>query len=257
MKFLTAAVVGAAILVGGCASIDGMVGDVAGRTIGTAVERRLEGMYAGYTDAALFHMTYIQVFYLGGYGFTTDDFEEGQGATWRITSENGDTGTVTAERALLERREGGLSWWYLTYTPEGENSLEYEVLLDREMQAREMYLRDPETGEIRHHVFDTAFEEEELPEDEYYAETVHVRDWDQYRRDRVTITVGAGTFETDLLVNTITEEESGDTMEYRWWVTEEVPGDLVQYEFEDLQEGDLLRGELMAIRRDYRSTLRR
>lgn len=257
MKFVTALVVGAAILVGGCAGIDGMVGDVAGRTIGTAVERRLEGMYAGYTDAALFHMTFIQVFYLGGYGFATDDFEEGQGATWRITStEQGDTQTYMAERALLERREGGLSWWYLKYTPEGEKALEYEVLLNREMQAQEMYLRDPETGDIRHHVFETGFEEEELPEEGQYAEPVHVRDWDQFRQDRVTITVGAGTFETDLLVNRITEEESGDTMEYRWWVTEEVPGDLVQYEFEDLTEGGILRGELTAIRRDYRSRLR-
>lgn len=265
MKYRIAITVAVVLAVTGCTALDGVVGDVAGRAVGSAVERRIEGMYAGFTDEMLFQLAYTQVFFLGGYGFGTDDFAEGEGATWRITSHEGsERSTVGAERALLERHANGDSWWYLVYTPEDGEKLEYEVLVDRELQAREMYMRDPETGEIRRHEF--AYEEsdsaavseseEALRDEGYRTETVQVRDWDDYQRERVTVSVGAGTFQADLLVHRITDEQSGDTMEYRWWVTEEVPGDLVQYEFEDLKDGSLLQGELVSIRRDYRFRLR-
>jgi hypothetical protein len=265
MRFRIAAVAAVVLAITGCAGLDGVVGDVAGRAVSSAVERRIEGMYAGFTDEMLFQLAYTQVFFLGGYGFGTDDFAEGEGATWRITSRDGsETSTATAERALLEWHANGDGWWYLLYTPEDGETLEYEVLVDREMQAREMYMRDPETGEIRHHEF--AYDEgdpeamseseEALQEEGYRTETVQVRDWDDYRTERVTVRVGAGTFEADLLVHRITDEESGDTMEYRWWVTEDVPGDLVQYEFEDLKDGGVLHGEMVSIRRDYRFRLR-
>ncbi len=252
---------GAVVLTVGCAGLDGVVGDVAGRAIGTAVEQRFTDMYAGYTDAMLFQLAYTQVFFLGGWGFGTDDFAEGEGATWRIESrEADDTSVVTAERALLQRLDTGDSWWYLVYTPEDGEQLEYEILIDREMAAREMYMRDPETGEVRHHVFDRDDEDweedEALQEEGYSTETVYVDEWEQYRQERVTVSVGAGTYEADLLVHSITDEETGETVEYRWWVTPDVPGDLVQYEFEHLQDGSILHGEMIEIRQNYTFRLR-
>jgi hypothetical protein len=256
-----AALIGAALIASGCTSLDSVVGDLAGRAVGGAVERRIEGMYAGYTDSMLFQLAYIQAFYLGGYGFSTDNFAEGEGTTWRVDSrDGGETSTMTAERALLQRLDNGQSWWYLKYTAEGEAPLEYEFLIDQDMQAREMYLRDPETGQVRHHVFE--YDESGEPtdgtieEDDPYGETVYVQNWEEYRQDRVTIRVGAGTFETDLLVHTIVDEETGESIEYRWWVTETVPGDLVQYEFEDMEDGGTVRGELMEVRQNYRFRLK-
>lgn len=263
---VVALVISAVIAVSGCVGVDGMVGDLAGRAVGSAVERRIAGMYAGYTDQMLFQLAYTQVFFLGGYGFGTDDFAEGEGATWHIESRDGsERSSVTAERGLLQRLDNGDSWWYLVYTPEGEEALEYEVLVDRDLQAREMYLRDPETGDIRHHVFEydesgeseMAAGEEALEDEGYATETVYVRNWDEYRQERVTVRVGAGTFEADLLLYEVSDEETGDVWEYRWWVTEEVPGDLVQYEYRDVTDGGTLRGELVEIRRNYRSQLRR
>lgn len=265
MRYRVVALGSVVILAVGCTTLDSMVGNLAGQAIGSAVERRVAGMYAGYTDAMYFQLAYTQVFFLGGYGVGTEDFSEGEGATWRITSrDEGTTSSATAERALLQRLPNGDTWWYLAYTPEGEKKLEYEVLLDRERQAREMYLRDPDTGNVRHHVFDyeemdedeMAAGQEALEDEGYQTETVFVRDWEEYRRDRVTVRVGAGTFQADLLVYTITDEESGDAYEHRWWVTEEVPGDLVKYEYEDLTEGGILQGEMTAIRRDYPFRLR-
>lgn len=259
------------VLAAGCASVDGIVSDAIGSAVTGTTERALERSMSQWTDQMAFQMTYMQVFFLGGYGAGFDDFEEGQGATWEITSTDGEEdSTFIGERALLRRNGDGTSWWYLRFDSEEEDEeFEYEVLIDEEYDALEIYLKDPETGEVRHRVFEQEPEgaeeaaaedpeatgaDEEWEEPTYDdGEVVFDEDMSEYRRERVTVTVRAGTYETDLLVYEYTDEETGDSVEYRWWTTDEVPGDVVLYEWENTTEAEsgMLRGELIRVRSGY------
>ncbi|MFP4374171.1 MAG: hypothetical protein ACLFPO_07560 [Spirochaetaceae bacterium] len=252
------------VLAAGCTSVDGVVSDALGAAVTGTTEQALERSVSRWTDQTAFQMTYMQVFFLGGYGAGFDDFEEGQGATWEITSTDGEEdSSFIGERALLRRNEDGTSWWYLRFDSQEEEDeeFEYEVLVDEEYTALEIYLEDPETGEIRHREFeqdpegaDAADGDEEWEEPTYDDEEILFdEDMSEYRRERVTVTVEAGTYETDLLVYEYSEEETGDSVEYRWWTTEEVPGDVVLYEWEDTAEAEsgMLRGELIEVRSGY------
>ena len=247
-------------------SVDTAIRQGMNEAISASVERQFEGWMAGYTDAMLYQLAYTQVFLLGGFGTNPDDFSVGEGSTWRIEAigEEDDGGMFTAERALLSRDEAGNSWWYLKYTPdnhEGEDlSFEYEVLVDRDLQAREMYLRDNENQEIRHHVFDyTAADIEEaeaseaaLQEEGYATTPIFLQNREQYHTEHVSVQVGSGLYDADLLVYTLEDPETNDAFEYRWWVSKDVPGELVKFEYGDMtQGGGMLRGELLDLRRDY------
>ncbi len=261
---------GGALLLGllaSCATLEEATRAAAGASVqeavDTAVQARMADWVAGFTAPMLFQIAYTQVFYLGGFGVGVDDFAEGEGATWRLESiYDGETTTVTAERALLERLDDGTSWWYLRYAIPDEPPLEFEVRLAADLQAREMYLRDPETGDVRHHEFaydpeqETDLQEsrEELEAAGYYTGYAHLEDWAEFREDRVSIQVGAGTFETDLLVFRPPDDEE-ERYQFRWWVTEEVPGHLVRFQYDDLVDDGELRGELVERRDDYQRRL--
>ncbi len=243
----------------GCFSFDQAARSAVDQAIGAAVERELEAMLYGYTDLMLYQLAYTQMFHIGGYGLHHDEFEEGQGAVWRMVAiEDDERTTFTAERALLSREDDGSSWWFLKYTPEDAETIEYEILVDRDLNAREMYLKDPETDEIRHHRF-TGDEQEEqerregeesLEEAGYHTESFYPEDRDEYRVDRETVTIGAGSFETEVLYH----EEDG--FEYTWWLSDTVPGQLVKYLFKDTESGSTFEGEMMEMRDDYGFALR-
>ncbi len=167
--------------------------------------------------------------------------------------------------------DDGSSWWYLKFEADDMDAIEYEVLLSPELVAQEMYIRDPETREIRYHEFsydeteqrEAEQGEESLEELGYQTSYYHAESWDPYRQGRESVTTGAGTFQTDLLLISSRDlEESGDyeydedyeprNVEYRWWVTPDVPGELVRFEYRDLDDDGVLRGELIAFRDDYR-----
>ncbi|TVR29003.1 MAG: hypothetical protein EA404_15830 [Spirochaetaceae bacterium] len=246
----------------GCGSLDGVMSDAFGAALERPTEEFLGQMMAGWTDAMAFQMAYLQVFLLGGYGAGLEQFAEGEGVTWEVvSSDDRDSSTFIAERALLRNNADGTSWWYLAYRTEDngdEVEMEYEARLNQEYHALEIYFRDPETGEIRHQVLDqpeAATEDDEDWDDLEYDDD-HVV-WDEelgeLRRERVRVTVGAGTFDAELLVYDFTDEETGERGEYRWWTTSEVPGELVLYEWEGVTEAGTVRGELMQVRRDYRT----
>ena len=247
-------------LISSCWTLDRAARQAVDQAVSTAVEQEVEAMLSGYTDLMLYQLAYTQMFHLGGFGLHHENFEEGQGATWEITSEaDGETSRFTAERALLERMDDGSTWWYLKYTPEDEETIEYELLMNEELQAQEMYIRDPESGDIRHHEFDfDQQDEEEMEEGEdslddagYHTESYYVDDWEEYHIERVTLSIGAGTFDADLLRHT--EEE--ENFEFQWWVNEDIAGHLLQYEYRDLANESSMRGEIMEFRDDYISTL--
>lgn len=253
------------VVYAGCATVEEAARDAVGSAVGSAVEQRMQSLLAGYTDPMLYQLAYTQAFHLGGFGIDHEAFEEGEGTTWRIeAADEEEVSSFTAERALLSLEDDGTSWWYLRYTPEGGEAYEYEVRIDRELQAREMYLRDPENDEVRHHEFASsgveADEEQEseegLEEAGYRTDYHHLEQWDEYRTDRVSVDTGAGTFDADLLTFTPTDEEAGESYRYRWWVSEDVPGQLVRFEYEDLEEEGSLHGEMIELRRDYQPRLR-
>lgn len=250
------------VALAGCGTFDDVVSDAFGAALGRQSEALLSGMMAGWTDAMMFQMTYIQVLLLGGYGTGLEQFNEGEGVVWEVvTTDAGERASFIAERALLRRNPDGTSWWYLAYRSEqdGEDvELEYEARLDSEYNALEIYFRDPETGRVRHHVFEQpgVVAEDDDDWDDFDYDDDHVywgEDLGQYHQERVSVTVGAGTFDANLTVYEYTDEETGERVESRWWITDAVPGELVLYEWEGTVQGDLVRGELMQVRRDYQT----
>ena len=251
----------------GCGTVQDAARQAAGEAVGSAVERELASRIAGYTDVMLYQLAQTQVFHLGGYGFYPDNFSEGEGATWDLETRDGDEAmSLVAERALLERLDDGTSWWYLRYHPEDQDPLEYEIRMDRDMRAHEMYFRDPESGEIQHYEFaQTAAEQSEAEEGDASLEEAGLRtdyrqmaeeDWGEYREERVTLTIGGRSIDADLLTYTVSDPDEGDqTMTYRWWVNESIAGHLLQYEFSD-DEGGRLHGVMTDMRDDYQSKLR-
>ncbi|MFW5797182.1 MAG: hypothetical protein ACOCXE_01610 [Spirochaetota bacterium] len=253
MKAVTA-VMTVLVFAVGCTTIEGAITETVGATSSRATERALADSMSGMTDEVTFHVAYMQVFFLGGYGDAQEDYEEGEGTTWEIeTTEPGERSTSIGERALLRWNDDGSSWWYLRLeAADEEQEFEYEVRVNEDYQAEEVYLKDPETGEIRHRVFDVEDADDwESPDPEEEEEVFTDGDLGEYRQDRVTVTVGAGTYDADRYVYEDGDDESGDEVEYRWWMAEEVPGNVVLYEWENLTESSMLRGELIAIGRDY------
>ncbi len=230
--------------------------------VSIAVEREMSALMAGYTDVMMYQLVYTQSFYLGGFGVVPEDYEVGQGATWRVTTVDRDEeSSYTAERALISRLDDGSTWWYLNFDPDDAESVEYEILLSPQLQAREMYFRDPETGDIRYHEFaHDETEAEELEEGEesleaygyqtghYYADS-----WSEYHERTEEITIGAGTYHAEVLLFNprYVDEDVEHNVEYRWWLNEMVPGHLVQFEYRDLENGGAFHGEMVDLRDDY------
>lgn len=238
--------------------------DAADEAIAGAIESRMEDWVAGFTEPMLLQLAYTQVLHMGGFGVAVDDFQEGEGTVWelRMVDAEGEEGPpVRGERALLERMDDGTDWWYLRYETPEQDPLEFEVRMDAAFQASEMYIRDVETGEVRHHEFDLDPSEQEerqasdaeLDEAGLHTDYVHVDDWGEYRQEQVSVQVAAGTYDAELLVFTPPEHE-GD-FELRWWVNPELPGNLVRYHHEDFETGGELTGELVEHRSDYVRTL--
>ena len=261
--------VAASILVSGmagCVVYEQSVRSAFDQAVSAAVEKELSSVFAGYTDVMMYQLVYTQTFFLGGYGFSHQAFEEGQGATWRVESTDGeDEISYTAERALLKKQDDGSSWWYLKFDADESRPIEYEVLLTADLQPREMYIRDPESRDIRFHQFSyTESERAEVKESEeslegigYQTHHFFVESWEDYRTESETITVGAGTFAAESLLFSSRdyegyEDEDINHVEYRWWVTQNVPGELVKFEYRDLETEHVLRGELIELRENYR-----
>ncbi|REL29160.1 hypothetical protein DYD21_15000 [Rhodohalobacter sp. SW132] len=223
------------------------------------VYRGVSSLIAGYTSDMLYQLAYTQAFMVGGYGAGFEDFEEGQGAVWRMETEGEEERvSFTTERALVKKDEDGSSWWYLSYQPEDDDAIEYEIKFNRSMEPLEMYMRNPESGDVEHHVFrengdtgDIDGDYDELREDGFHTAYFNMDEWEEYREGTETIRVGSNSFNTTILFYEGTEEEGDEHMNVRWWITEEVPGQLIKYEMRDTNEGTRVSGEMLDFRDDY------
>lgn len=257
-------VLGFAALLTGCGSVmqgasDGISSAISG-AVSAEVERGVSGMLAGYSDAMLYQLAYTQAFMVGGYGVDLEDFAEGEGSTWKVESgDKSENHSYTVERALLKKNEDGSSWWYFRYQPEeDEQSIEYEMKLTASLEPMEMYVRDPENGNVEHRTFSYQEEneeledgEEEIAEEGFRTERYDLENWEDYREGQESITVGNYTFDFTVLLYEATEEESGEDVTIRWWLAEDVPGDLLKYEMKNEKEGGRVMGEMTDLNRDY------
>ncbi len=210
------------------------------------------GKLAALENVMLFNVAYFQVFFLGGHDPNCDDFREGQGVTWEITGgDENDESLFTAERALLKRNSDGTSWWFLGYQSE-EDALEYEVLMDDEYAPLEIVWRDADSGNITRHAFD--YGEEEAPPQTGEESVVYSDGFgDEYSRSTERITVRSGTYTAEHVTYEISDAGSSVRLEYHWWFVADVPGDLVKYEYRQLDGGDesTISGELVAVDDGY------
>ncbi len=231
--------------------------------VSSEVEQRVylgvSSLISGYTSDMLYQLAYTQAFMIGGYGAGFEDFEEGQGAVWRMESGDSENRVgFTTERALVQKGDDGTSWWYLSYQPDDDDTIEYEIKFNRSMNPLEMYMRNPESGEVEHHVFRENGDAEavdgdydELREDGFHTAYFDLEEWEQYREGTETVRVGSNSFNTTILHYEGSEEEGDEHMSVRWWVTEDVPGQLIKYEMHDTNEDSRVTGEMLDFRDDY------
>jgi len=207
----------------------------------------LFGELAALENVMLFNVAYLQVIFLGGPDPAFDDFREGEGVTWEITGgDENDDSSFIAERALLKRHSDGTSWWYLGYDAE-EDTLEYEVLMDDEYVPIEIVWRDGDSGQTMRYTFDYGEEDAPPPtEEDAVVYSDEIPDENSLGRERIT--VGSGTYTAEHVAYGFNDAESDARLEYHWWLVDDVPGDLVKYEYRQFDGGEesMISGELVA-----------
>lgn len=250
----------AAIFTTSCMTIQDATNRAISTAVGNVVERNVSAMMSGYTSMMLYQLAYTQAFHVGGFGIHPDYFAEGEGTVWRIeTGDDNEMNSYTAERALLKRDEDGSSWWYLNYQPDGDEALEYEIKMNRNLEPLEMYMRNVNTGEIDHHIFDTvtaegedAWESErELEEEGYQTDYYFLQEWEEYRRGTESVRISGRSYQSDVLAYTASDSENNEHVDFTWWVSEDAPGYLVKYEFTDRESSGRASGQMIEHKRGY------
>jgi len=225
------------------------------------VEREVSRWLANYTEPMLYQLAFTQAFMVGGYGIGIEDFEEGEGTTWRMEARDGNESSgFTTERALLKKNDDGSSWWYLNYQPDGEDAIEYEVKVTRSFSPLEMYFKNPESGEVSHYVFenfeqDHGFDEEDEELESFGLNTnyMYLEEWEDYRTGTETLRIGNRSYETIVLFYDGELDDEDEDIEMTWWVSEDVPGHLVRYEMRERGREGYIRGEMTDRRTNYRA----
>ena len=258
----------------GCSSLmDSMAGgtDLLGTTKARINQSVADAVGLGsLEDAVLASLIYSQVFFAGGYGYGYDNFKEGEGVVWEITSKDANGAeTVEIERALLKRNGDGTAWWLLRYTAEGEDEFISEALLDSEYELLVFRYRDPETDTIREWIPE---QEESIAEadakgtdEDADAEEVEVGffygNYSDYSLGMEKVTVPAGTYTAEHVRieerYVVDDGETGNSYEvsYEWWISGDVPGELVKYIWANLSDETSLSGELAGNKSGYTTQL--
>jgi hypothetical protein len=177
------------------------------------------------------------------------NYKPGQGTIWETTSASGgSTSTATVERALLKDNSDGTQWWRLEVTS-SDSPLLYEYLVEKDGTIDKVRYKDPNTGKIEEFVPDKS-KEQQQPEPAAQAQQSGSSsnssgngDEVTVKKDKQTISVKAGTFQTD---HTTYIDKTKD---YRQeiWTSEKVPGALVKYVNTDSSSGDTSTGQLAKI----------
>ncbi|HDQ14966.1 MAG TPA: hypothetical protein ENN41_09160 [Sediminispirochaeta sp.] len=223
-------------------------------------------------DGIVASMVYAQVFFAGGYGHGYDEFSEGEGARWELTSRD-ESGAerMEIERALLKRTPDGNSWWLLRSKVEGEEEFVSEALLDQDYGMLKFRYRDPETGSIREweaaeskETKDAKTDKKEKkdkadkqPEAEAGEEDFFWDDYSEYVKGKRSISVPAGKFNAEyVLIEDVYVDKDDEEyrVSYEWWLAPQVPGRLVKYVWTNESEEISLTGELLDYGKKYKGS---
>ncbi len=256
----------------GCAAITSTMDGVTGAVNRTAENAVLSATgIAALQDSMVAMIVYTSAFYAGGFMYGYDNFSEGEGVEWKVTSKSEEEESiVTIERALLKRLNDGTSWWQLSYRDE-ESEFLSEALVGGDFDLLIFRYIDPDTDELREWVPEEEEEssvQEDSEEEEMDSELPDYYDgsWESNIVGTERITVPAGTYSADhVLVEEDYEyyyvDEDGNeqtemtTLRYEWWISDSVPGNLVRYKWEDGSDDTSLTGELISHRKGYTTRL--
>jgi Prokaryotic membrane lipoprotein lipid attachment site len=191
-----------------------------------------------------FSLYYASYFFLGGYGFGDDNFRDGEGIKWSIST-NTETDEIIVTRARLKTLGNGSAWWFFSTEVNGEEIF-YEMLIKNDYDLVKVRYLNSNTG---------AFDEF-IPEgaDSDDSDTVETLDTDVYNRFKVgseSIRTKAGSFKADHIVL----EEKGAEFKYEYWIADRAPGHIVKYRYENTAENQVMTGEIIDIRGGYRTRL--
>ncbi len=191
---------------------------------------------------AQFYSIYWYSFYAGGFYFDDSNYKEGQGTSWKLSSGNGKDELVV-KKALLKLNSDGSRWWQVKYSS-GSDELVYEFLIDNEYKLLKIRFLDEDSGKVREYI---------TTEDDFRAynstdmREITKSDYKEWDKGTIEIKTEAGKFTADHL------KYEEDKVSYEWWISEEVPGEMIKYEWKDSEE--TMTGELINITSGNKSEL--
>lgn len=194
-----------------------------------------------------FSLFYASYFFPGGYGFGDNNFKDGDGVTWNITSNTGEE-EITVTRALLKKIDNGAAWWSVSANTYGEDRV-YEMLLEDDYDILKIRYKNSETGLIE----EIIPEQDEETEEE--TETMNYEYYAQYSVGKEKVGTKAGSFKADHIVFEDINEEEGYHIKYEYWLSERIPGLSVKYIYTNITENETISGEVIDIRGGYKTRL--
>ena len=186
-------------------------------------------------------LQFYTLFYASHYagGFYPGSYKEGQATVHEVSVIDGSgKDSYKVERALLKELENDKRLWSLRYSDD-DDSFYYEYITDPGYIVETVYYETDEDGVVRIDA-GTAVN----PEAEYLT----WEDYDAEGKPGVEVKVAAGTFVT-------TEYDYTDEtqVDVKWWLSEDVPGNLVSYKMED--DADIVTSELIDINSGHKAVL--
>ncbi len=195
---------------------------------------------------AQFQALYWYAFAIGGYMFDDSSYKEGDGTIWAITSADTKEGEkLLVERALLKINADGTKWWKVKFTDDENEKLVYEFLVDPEHRLLKLRYMDEDAKQVQEYTVDPA-------KDESWGEVdvLTQEDYAEWVKEKKTIKVKAGKFQTDYIVNEYKDDKAHWI--YEWWISTDVPGYMVKYHWKDSDKDELI-GELIKITKNNKS----
>jgi len=204
--------------------------------------------YMGMGPSLQFSLFYETYFFLGGYGFGDDNFQEGHGITWTIRS-SGDSDEIQVTRALLKVLGDGSRWWLLSIKADGEEQF-FELLEDRNNMVLKFRYTDPDTGRPGEYVPQPG---------EAYGQGGQVMTpdaWQDYVKNEENVRTGAGSFKAQHVVFE-GKDPTNNQVQYRYefWLSDRVAGRCVKYRYSTGDGKDFFSGEVSDMRGGYRTRL--
>ncbi|MEA1911800.1 MAG: hypothetical protein U9N32_09040, partial [Spirochaetota bacterium] len=148
-----------------------------------------------------------------------------------------DNDELIISKALLKVNSDESRWWKIKFES-GSDKIIYEFLIDKNYNLLKLRFIDEDSGDIREYIASPEELEAYSTADMRSVEDYEYEDW---KTETVNIKTDAGTFTADHLIYPV--DETG--VNYQWWISNEVPGKMIRYEWKDSEE--TMTGELIKI----------